>query len=111
MTDFHGLEIEFTDVSPFLTALGDTKRQAIIVALINDIGHVGMQVTDLTELLGLSRPAVSHHLKILRDAHLIEYRTEGTKNYYRLSHDLTEIRKLQELLAHVTTIIEGSNRS
>lgn len=110
MTDFRDLGNEFNNVSSFLTALGDTKRQAIIVVLINDIGHAGMQVTDLTEMLNLSRPAVSHHLKILRDAHLVEYRTEGTKNYYRLSHDLTEITKLQTLLSHVVSIIEGSNR-
>jgi len=111
MADFQHLEEEFNGVSEFLTALGDTKRQAIIVALINDIGHEEMQVTDLTDRLGLSRPAVSHHLKILRDAHLVEYRTEGTRNYYRLSHDLQEITKLQTLLADVVQIIERSNRA
>ena len=42
-------------------------------------------IEGLTEYTSLSRPAVSHHLKILKDAGLISVRREGTCNYYYLS--------------------------
>ncbi|CAI3251434.1 zinc-binding dehydrogenase [Enterococcus cecorum] len=41
----------------------------------------------ITEKTHLSRPAVSHHIKILKDAGVVEMRKEGTKNYYYLETD------------------------
>jgi len=43
-------------------------------------------------------------------AKLIERRSEGTKNYYYLSHDLTQINQLQDLISNVKTIIKESGR-
>lgn len=40
----------------------------------------------------LSRPAVSHHLGILKDAGLIDVRREGTKNYYYFDSDMKSIK-------------------
>lgn len=37
----------------------------------------------------LSRPAVSHHLKILKEAEIVNLRREGTKNYYYLDSKIT----------------------
>ncbi len=42
----------------------------------------GVRVGTITQKTHLSRPAVSHHLKILTEAGLIKMRREGTKNYY-----------------------------
>ncbi|MGX7205265.1 ArsR/SmtB family transcription factor [Enterococcus pingfangensis] len=109
MHDPKQLQYEFSEVSEFLIALGDEKRQAIIIALLEDKACEGLRVTDLTEATKLSRPAVSHHLKILKQAKLIDYRSEGTKNYYYLSHDTTEIDKLKNVLTLVSQIIENNN--
>lgn len=48
----------------------------------------------ITRKTNLSRPAVSHHLGILKDAGLIDVRREGTKNYYYFDSDMKSIKKL-----------------
>lgn len=105
MAELCQLKQEFASVSDFLIALGDEKRQAIIIALLEEQTCEGLRVTELTDKVALSRPAISHHLKILKQVGLIDYRSEGTKNYYYLSHETTEIDKLKSLLEHVSTII------
>ncbi|MDT2673771.1 ArsR/SmtB family transcription factor [Enterococcus dongliensis] len=111
MHDLKQLQNRFSEASDFLLALGDEKRQAIIIALLEDPACKGLRVTELTEATNLSRPAVSHHLKILKQAKLINYRSEGTKNYYYLSHDTTEIDKLKDVLTLVSTIIATTDHS
>ena len=109
MADFKKLQGEFIDAADFLVALGDEKRQAIILTLLEKGSCEGLRVTDLTEATKLSRPAVSHHLKILRVAKLVDYHSVGTKNYYYFNHDTTELKKLMTLLQHVMKIMsEGS---
>lgn len=105
MPNLQHLKNEFAALSDFLVALGDEKRQAIIIALLEDKACEGLRVNDLTEVTNLSRPAISHHLKILKQANIVDYRSEGTKNYYYLSHDTTEIDKLKRLLDHVTAVL------
>ncbi len=41
-------------------------------------------VTELTELLDVSQPLASHHLRTLRDAHLVEGTKDGRRTVYRL---------------------------
>jgi ArsR family transcriptional regulator len=43
-----------------------------------------MCVHDLAELIGMSQPAVSHHLKILRQLKLVKYRRDGKAVFYSL---------------------------
>lgn len=81
MTDYSILKQDFYDLSDFLIALGDKKRQAIIIRLLEEKNCDGLQVTSLIETTNLSRPAISHHLKILKDAEIIDYRQEGKKNF------------------------------
>ena len=42
----------------------------------------GVRVGTITEKTHLSRPAVSHHIQILKEAGILKVRKEGTKNYY-----------------------------
>ena len=56
----------------------------------------GLNVREITERTSLSRPAVSHHLKILKTAGLIDVHREGTCNYYYLSIE-DSTRKLMQL--------------
>ena len=61
-------------------ALGDPTRRAIVACLAEGPRAVG----DLAKQLPISRPAVSQHLKVLKDAGLVVDRAEGTRRVYRL---------------------------
>jgi DNA-binding transcriptional ArsR family regulator len=61
-------------------ALGDPSRRAIVACLAERPRAVG----ELAEALPISRPAVSQHLKVLKDAGLVSERAEGTRRIYRL---------------------------
>ncbi|WP_283679861.1 metalloregulator ArsR/SmtB family transcription factor [Lentilactobacillus sp. Marseille-Q4993] len=111
MQDLSGIQKQLTGLSDFLVALGDEKRQAILIELMAaENGVEGLRVVDLTDATKLSRPAISHHIKILMQAKLIQRRSDGTKNYYYLSHDLTKINQLQDLISNVKTIIKERGR-
>ncbi len=75
-----------------LAALGDTTRRAIVEQLSDRPSAVG----ELAELLPVSRPAVSQHLKVLKDAGLVIDRREGTRRIYQLDPD--GIRDLRDYL-------------
>lgn len=96
---------DFLACGDFFTAIGNEIRQLIVVSLIK-VGPQGVRVGELTQDCHLSRPAVSHHLKILKDAGVAHIRKEGTMNYYYISiKDLlpmlektyTDLQKLLEL--------------
>jgi ArsR family transcriptional regulator, arsenate/arsenite/antimonite-responsive transcriptional repressor len=74
----------FADCTSLFFALGDVTRQQIIVQLAQ---NEELNVTQMTERLPLSRPAVSHHLKVLRQAGLIGVRRSGTEHFYALTID------------------------
>lgn len=63
----------------------------------------GARVGEITAKTHLSRPAVSHHLKILRLAGVVGMRKEGTKNYYYLE---TEGNQWQQLASLSTDLVE-----
>ena len=65
-------------------ALGDPTRVAIVNRLTT---AEAVCVCDLTAAFDLSQPTISHHLKILRDAGLVESERRGTWAYYRLVPD------------------------
>ncbi|MBX2799769.1 MAG: metalloregulator ArsR/SmtB family transcription factor [Myxococcales bacterium] len=62
-----------------LDALGNPVRRTILEAL----RHQPMTVGEIASLVPtISRPAVSRHLKLLREAELVRFRTEGRTNVY-----------------------------
>ncbi len=63
-----------------LDALGDPTRRAIVELL----GGGDRSVKELADDLPVSRPAVSRHLRILKDAGLVSNRAQGTRRVYRL---------------------------
>ena len=65
------------------TALGDPTRKAIFELLADRPRAVGQLAAELP----VSRPAVSQHLKVLRDAGLVVDRPAGTRRIYRLDPD------------------------
>jgi DNA-binding transcriptional ArsR family regulator len=62
-------------------ALGDPTRRAIVTCLAERPRAVG----ELAELLPISRPAVSQHLRVLKDAGLVSDHAAGTRRVYRLN--------------------------
>lgn len=88
MTDGRELEKQFHSCMPLFIALGDEVRLGIIEVLTRAerSGNTdGLNVNEITRQTSLSRPAISHHLKILKDSGLVEIRQCGTSNYYRLT--------------------------
>jgi DNA-binding transcriptional ArsR family regulator len=63
-------------------ALGDPNRRAILELL----GGGGRSVQAIADALPISRPAVSRHLRLLREAGLVVEEPRGTRRIYRL-HD------------------------
>jgi DNA-binding transcriptional ArsR family regulator len=64
-------------------ALGDPTRRVIFEKL----QHRPMAVVDIADGLPISRPAVSQHLKVLKEARLINLRTVGNNNIYELNRE------------------------
>jgi Predicted transcriptional regulators len=74
-------------------ALGDPNRRAIVELL----GSGGQSVQELADALPISRPAVSRHLRLLKEAGLVVEEPRGTRRIYRL-HDegVQEVRRYLE---------------
>jgi DNA-binding transcriptional ArsR family regulator len=71
------------DEARVLDALGDPTRRAVLELL-----RGGEQsVRELTDATAVSQPAVSQHLRVLRDAGLVTVRPEGTRRLYRVDLD------------------------
>jgi DNA-binding transcriptional ArsR family regulator len=78
--------------STVLDALGDPTRRSIF----EHVSERPRAVGELAALLPVSRPAVSQHLKVLKDAGLVTDRRDGTRRIYQL--DLTGIEELRSYL-------------
>lgn len=75
---------------PQLDALGDPTRRAIFERLARG----PLAVVDIASTLPISRPAVSQHLKVLKDARLVSDHAEGTRRVYQLDGEgLAVVRK------------------
>ncbi len=72
--------------------LADPTRRRIIEAL----AHGECSVSTLVDKLKMSQPAVSKHLRVLRESGLAEVRREGQKRIYRL--DAEPLKELDEWL-------------
>lgn len=95
---------EFQNYRKVFIALGDEVRQQIILTLLEN-ETIGMRVPDITNRTRLSRPAVSHHLQILRDAGLIAMHRVGTMNYYYVDAGDTCWSGLKSLVDHVNDVV------
>ncbi len=76
-------------------ALGDPNRRAIVELL----GPGGRSVSELAERLPISRPAVSRHLRLLKQAGLVVEEAQGTRRIYRL-----DIHGVEAVEAYLTQV-------
>ncbi len=72
--------------------LADESRRKILDALVEEERPVG----ELADLLAVSQPSVSKHLKVLRDAGLVEARTDAQRRIYRVRPE--PLREIDEWL-------------
>ena len=91
--------------APIFSMLQDERRQEITRLLFE---NKELSVSAMTEKLSLSRPAVSHHLKLLLDAKLVSVRQEGKERYYRLNLE-NALTLLKELTLSIEHDIEQMN--
>ena len=76
-----------------IQALGDPTRRTVFERLREGPRSVG----ELARGLPVSRPAVSQHLRVLKEAGLVRERREGTRNYYSVNGDgLADLREYFE---------------
>lgn len=98
---------EFADCRRILTAIGDENRLHLMTTMMQMGQCGGARVGDITERTHLSRPAVSHHLQILKDAGILCVRKEGTKNYYYFASDQAAMRRLIHALQSAVDIADS----
>ena len=93
--DMDELEAAFEETRDLFVAFGDRYRQEIIMVLGKS---ENMTVKELAERIQLSRPATSHHIKILKQAGLLGERKEGVRTYYypTLHDGFTKVKQLIE---------------
>lgn len=98
------LEAEFQSCQRLLTAVGDENRQHLLCVMLS-CPVEGARVAELTKMTHLSRPAVSHHIQILKDAGLVKSRKEGTFVYYYLDPDKNQVVLLASLVQRMARIM------
>ena len=91
-----------------LQALGDPTRRSVLEQLREGPRAVG----EIAAQLPVSRPAVSQHLRVLKEAGLVTERQDGTRRLYRVDPDgLAEVREYlegfwEEALANFKAVAE-----
>lgn len=90
-----------------LTALGDESRQHIILTMMQMGDCTGVRAIEVAERTHLSRPAVSHHLQIMKDAGLLKTRKEGTKIFYYFDPDMRAMYTLIDALKLAVEVTQG----
>ncbi len=89
--------LEVAGLSEIFKVLGDETRTKILYLL----AHRTLCVCDIAEILEMTLPAVSHHLRLLKALRLVKYARDGKMVYYSLDdeHIVHLIREAQEHFA------------
>ena len=92
-------EFDWEKTVEFLSGIGDPARLEIMYLLTKqgrqNVGHIAGNFE-------LSRPAISHHLKVLKNAGIVKSNKVGQEVFYTLDHQSTAAQ-----LRHLAEIIEG----
>lgn len=98
--------------NPF-AALGDANRRSIVRELVS--GEKSVQ--EIADVLPISRPAVSRHLRLLKEAGLVRDRPDGVRRLYRLEGEgAAEVREFMEQVwgeatARFRMVVENTSSS
>ena len=83
-------------IAELFSAFSDTSRVRILSALVGQ----ELNVTTLAELVGVTDSAISHHLRSLRQMHIVKSRRDGKEVFYRID-DEHIIALFQQGVKHV----------
>ncbi len=84
---------------PIFTMLSDENRQEILLLLFD---NKVMTVNEISEKMMISRPTVSHHLKLLLQNKLVTVQKKGKERYYLLELE-NSIQLLKQLIESIET--------
>lgn len=93
---------QLRECSPVFLALADPIRQDIIMLLTK---HDSLNVAQIVERSPMSRSAISHHLKILKQANLVQSAKVATEIYYSLDIE-DAVQHLKDFISTTERIIE-----
>lgn len=93
------MELERSSTAEAFKALGDPVRWTIVRYMAEQPELAG---SVLDEVLSISRPTISYHIRILTQAGLVDVSKRGRSHYYRLRYDA-----LRSVLAELNTLIPG----
>jgi|SRR5258708_21896291 ArsR family transcriptional regulator len=91
-------EKEAVGQARLLKALADSTRLRILSLLSRNEGEIC--VFEIVESISLEQPTISHHLRVLRDAGLVDYHKKGLWAYYYVQRDV--LKHAQELINELT---------
>ena len=97
--------INLKKVTKILKALADESRIRML-ALLKE--RNGLCVCEITEIIGLSQPTISSHLKKLQDAEIITYSKDGLWVNYSLDENMEE--EVKQLLDSMVQILSEDER-
>ena len=97
--------INLKKITKILKALADESRIRIL-ALLKE--RNGLCVCEITEIIGLSQPTISSHLKKLQDAEIITYSKDGLWVNYKLDENME--KEVEQLLGVVVRILSEDER-
>jgi ArsR family transcriptional regulator, lead/cadmium/zinc/bismuth-responsive transcriptional repressor len=90
-------EVVLYDLAEFFKVFGDSTRIKILYALL----AAEMCVQELADLLNMNQPAISHQLRILKQAHVVKYRKDGKFVIYSLDDEHVN-QIIQQGLSHLS---------
>ncbi len=90
-------EDEAADAAALFSYLSDSTR----VRLLSMLAASEMCVCEMADILGMSQPAVSHHLRVLRQCDVVSFRKQGQRALYSLNDNETgrTVRRLLAIIA------------
>ena len=97
--------INLKKITKILKALADENRIRML-ALLKE--RNGLCVCEITEIIGLSQPTISSHLKKLQDAEIITYSKDGLWVNYSLDENME--KEVKQLLGAVVRILSEDER-
>lgn len=90
----------FEESLPLFNALGDPIRQQLVMLMMEGERK---SVAELAATMELPRPTVSHHLKVLKEAHILRDEKVGTKIYYcpQMGKYFTPVKELVDIVSNI----------